>query len=100
MKDSHKKLELDNARRIKLAELQAGEQDDAARANLQNQKAMHDREKHQLDMFKSAQDVELDRQKADLAIQSHQVKAAEMQQRQEIARQQATINAASKGFVP
>jgi hypothetical protein len=99
MKDAHKKLELENERNIKAAEIEANSADDQARAGLQNQKAIHDREKHQTDLVKSDIDMQLARQKADLAIQQHQLKASDMVHRQQLAQQTAQQKIAQQGII-
>ena len=55
---------------------------------------MHDRETHQAEMIKSQQDMELQRQKADLAMKSHMLKASQAQQGH--ALKQQALN--QKGF--
>jgi hypothetical protein len=94
MKDQHKKLELQNERDIKMAELQAQQGDQQAEMVRTSQQAMHDRESHQADMIKSQQDMELQRQKADLAVQAHQLKS--QQAREGNALKQQALN--QKGF--
>ena len=58
---------------------QAG--DDQAKIQVQNQKAMESREAHQAHMLEKGQDMELSRQKADLAVQAHEHKQADMANR-------------------
>ena len=80
MKDQHKQMELQNAKAIKLAEMQSRQGDQQAEMVRTNQQAMHDRETHQAEMIKSQQDMELERQKADLAMKAHVMKAHQAEQ--------------------
>jgi hypothetical protein len=79
--DDHKKLELQNQRDIKAMELNAKQGDDQAKVAVQNQKAMESHEAHQADMAGKMMDMQLHRQKADLAVQQHSLKASDMAQR-------------------
>jgi hypothetical protein len=72
---------LANDRAIKQMELQAKAGDDQAKTQVQNQKAMESREAHQAHMLEKGQDMELNRQKADLAVQAHEHKQADMANR-------------------
>jgi hypothetical protein len=104
MKDRQHTATLDNQRRIEMAKLQANQQDDEARAGLQNQKAMHEQEKHQVKMVESEADLEASRQKLELAKAQQQMKANDMAARQDERRQQAVFKqqqaVASKGILP
>jgi hypothetical protein len=61
---------------------QQGKQADAAEKQQRlNQQMIHDREQHQMDMVQSAQEMELNRQKAMLAEQAHVAKTNDMAQR-------------------
>jgi hypothetical protein len=82
-KDQHKQLELENERQIKGAELAAKQNDAQGKAQVQNLKAMENREAHQAHMMENTQKMELDRQKAEVAMrlkqQDHSNKAAAAQ---------------------
>jgi hypothetical protein len=104
MKDRQHTATLENQRRIELAKLQAAGQDDEAKAALQNQKMMHDRESHQIEMVESEANLDATRQKVELAKEQQQMKSQDMvakqNERQQMAafkQQQAT---AAKGIVP
>ena len=92
-KDQHKQLELQNERVIKQAELATKQGDADGKLQVQNQKAMESREAHQAHMLENQQKMALDRQKGDLAIRAHQMKASDTAQRanerQMAARQKA-----------
>jgi hypothetical protein len=66
--------------RMKRAEMLGKSQDDAAKAQQTNQKAMHDREEHQATMVEKQQDAVLDRQKADTAARLAAQKANQQAQ--------------------
>ena len=74
MKDAHARMELQAKASIERDKLAANEQDDAARANLTNMKAMGDRERHQADMIKKSADMQAARQKADIGVRTAQLK--------------------------
>ena len=102
MRDKQHMATLANQRTIELAKLQASQQDDQARAGLQNQKAMHEHEKHQVKMVESVVDLEMAQQKAELAERQQQMRTNDMQARQN-ERQQAAVfkqqqAAATKGI--
>jgi len=94
MKNEHKKAELDNEKAIKLADMQARKCKQMSEIQRTNQEAMHDRETHRAEMIKSQQDIELQRQKADLAMKSHMLKTSQAQQA--AALKQQALN--QKGF--
>jgi len=72
---------LNNDRAIKQMELDAKAGDDQAKLQVQNQKAMESREAHQAHMLEKGQDMQLNQQKADLAVQAHQHKQTDMANR-------------------
>ena len=72
---------LENDKTLKQMELNAKQGDDAAKANVQNQKLMENREAHQAHMLENAQTMQLSQQKADLAVQAHQAKQEDFQKR-------------------
>ena len=82
-KDKHKEMELMNERQIALAQLQDKARDGQAKAQVQNQKAMENREAHQAHMLENQQKMDLDRSKAQMAMnlkqQDHSNKAAAAQ---------------------
>ena len=81
--DKHKQMELANQRNIKAMELRAKDGDQQAKMVVQNQKLIENREGHQADMLEKQQDMQLQRQKADLAAQQHAMKASDMAARQQ-----------------
>jgi hypothetical protein len=97
MKDQHKAAELANQRQLKQMELQAKQGDNAAKAQVQNQKAIESREQNQVELLAKQQDMQLNRQKADLAIQTHNLKASDLAQRQGERQQAAQLKAAQLG---
>jgi hypothetical protein len=104
MKDKQHAATLENQRRIEMAKLQAAGQDDEAKAGLQNQKMMHEGEKHQIKMIESEANLDATRQKLELAKEQQQMKSQDMvakqnerQQMLSFKQQQAT---ATKGIVP
>jgi len=80
-KDTHKQWELQNQRTIKAAELQAKQRDGEGKVQVQQQKAMTDREAHQMHVLEKQQDMGLQRQKAELAMQAHAAKQNDMANR-------------------
>jgi hypothetical protein len=80
-KDTHKKWELENERQIKAAELRAKQGDDQVKVQVQNQKAMESREAHQANMLGKQMDMDVTRQKAQLAQQQHANKQNDMANR-------------------
>jgi hypothetical protein len=80
-KDEHKKWELQNEREIKAAELRAKQGDAEGKIQIQNQKSMQDREAHQAHMIEKDLDMNLAREKAQLAQQAHVNKQADMSAR-------------------
>jgi hypothetical protein len=94
-KDQHKQLELQNEMQIKAAELQAKARDGEGKIRVQNQKAMTDREAHQAHMMENTQKMELDRQKAQAAMQIKQQDAVNKANERQIAAQQRN----SRGLV-
>ena len=67
--DTHKKLELMNARTIEQMRLNAKNKDNEAKVLQTNQKIMHDREEHQANMVETQNDMALERQLADTKLQ-------------------------------
>jgi hypothetical protein len=96
-KDKHKQAELENQRTLKSMELAAKQKDDQAKVLVQGQKAQESREAHQAEMLGKQQEMELQRQKGDLAIQQHNLKRNDMAQRQQIAQQTAQQKAMQAG---
>lgn len=101
MKDQHVKLEIASRQQIELAKLQSKQGDDASKAQMVNQKAMHDREKHQADMVMKQADMAADARKMQMAEAAAQVKQADMAARQgeRQAAQQFKQQAAQSPFV-
>jgi hypothetical protein len=79
--DAHKQMELQNQKDLKAMELRAKAGDDQAKMQVQNQKLIENREDHQAQMLQKQQDLQLNRQKAEIAVQSHALKASDMAQR-------------------
>jgi hypothetical protein len=94
-KDTHKKWELEAQLAMKQEELNAKARDGEGKAAVQNLKAMENREAHQAHMMENSQKMELDRQKAEVAMrikqQDHSNKTA--------AAQMATQQRNSRGLV-
>jgi hypothetical protein len=104
MKDKQHTETLENHRQIEMAKLQAHDQDHEAKAALENQKMMHDRESHQVEMVESKVNLDAMRQKNELAKEQQQMKAQDMVARQNERQQQAAFKqqqaVATKGIVP
>lgn len=81
MKDRHEQMKVASNEKLKLIELQAKKQDEAAKAQQTNMKMMADREKHQADMVGKQFDMQMNAQKMDMARQSAQHKQEDMQTR-------------------
>jgi hypothetical protein len=81
MKDKQENAKIISNERIKMAEIRGRQEDDAARAQLTNQKAMYDREQHQADMIGKAADMQLANQKMAMTQAAHQAKQADMASR-------------------
>jgi hypothetical protein len=89
-KDKHKEMELANDRQIALAQLQHKQQDAEGKMQVQNQKAMENREAHQAHMLENQQKMDLDRQKAQFALQTKQADHVNRtNERQQAAQQRA-----------
>jgi hypothetical protein len=87
-KDQHKQLELENERQIKGAELASKQNDAQGKAQVQNLKAMENREAHQAHMMENNQKMALDRQKAEVAMRIKQQDAVnKANERQQAAQQ-------------
>jgi uncharacterized membrane protein YqiK len=97
-KDDHAKMEIASKQAIEMAKMRAAQQDDQARANQTNMKAMADREKHQADLVKKNTDAQLVRQKGDLMARQHQMKANDMMQRAAERRAAEQFKATQRGF--
>jgi hypothetical protein len=72
--DAHKQQDLANQRTLKQMELNAKQGDADGKIQVQNQKAQESREAHQAHMIEKNQDMALNRQKMDLAVQSNNMK--------------------------
>jgi hypothetical protein len=81
--DAHKQLELQAQLQMKQMELSAKQGDIQERKDHLNLQAVHDQETHQQSMIKNQADIDLARQKADLAVQQHQMKQNDMAARQQ-----------------
>jgi len=91
-RDEHKKMEIASKERIERAKMDASGQQDAAKANQVNLKAMADREKHQADMIGTQAEIMAERErismervanqdKMNLQRQQSQMKGNDMMQR-------------------
>jgi hypothetical protein len=80
-KDQHKRMELENERVIAQAQMQDKARDAEGKMQVQNQKMMENREAHQAHMLENQQKLDLDRQKAGMAMQQHQNKQQDMASR-------------------
>jgi hypothetical protein len=94
-KDRQHATEQETQKQIKMIEMQSKTRDDELRAQTVNQKAMADREKHQMGMIKAQTDVQMAQEKARLASEQVQMrrhdmaaKAAERQAMQQFKMQQ------------
>jgi hypothetical protein len=81
--DQHHQKELQLKAAVEAGKLNASAGDDQAKAQVQNQKLMENREAHQAHMLENSQKMELDRQKAGLAVQQHALRANDMQAKQQ-----------------
>jgi hypothetical protein len=79
--DKHKTWELNNQKEIERMKMVQSQQQDAAKAQQLNQKAMADREKHQADMIGKQQDVALGREKFQIQKQQSNLRNQDMAQR-------------------
>ena len=77
-KDENEKLKLKNDREIEIMKLRSDSQQDAAKAQQANLEAIHARESHQAHMVENDQKMQLNAQKADLAVQTAQQRSADM----------------------
>jgi hypothetical protein len=82
MKDQHEKMKIESAERIKGAELASKQREDQAKAQQTNIKAMAEREKAQMDILGKQHDMQLNEQKAAMAVQAAQAKQKDMEARQ------------------
>jgi hypothetical protein len=96
--DDHKKLELVTQKEIEQMKLGAKQGDNEGKLAVVNQKMMHDREEHQLDMVDREDERRLNQQKADQAAQQHTMKADDMLMRQQ--ERQAAQQFKQQGFPP
>jgi len=92
-KDAHKRWELQVEKEIKMAELQAKQGDADGKIQVQVQKAQENREAHQAHMLENQQKMEIDRQKAAMVAQSHQVKQQDVKSRADERQQAAQLKA-------
>jgi hypothetical protein len=80
-KDQHKQWELMNAQAIEKMKLGVKQGEQAAEQQRTVQEAQHDRELHQSKMIQSQQDMQLERQKADMLMAQHAMKQSDMANR-------------------
>ena len=82
MKDRHHQEEMRLKAVTEAGKMSDNTQSDAAKAQVQNQKMMENREAHQAHMLENQQKMALDRQKADLAVQQHGMRQQDMVSKQ------------------
>jgi len=80
-KDQHKQWELLNAQAIEKMKLGVKQGEQQAEQQRTVQEAQHDRELHQSKMIQSQQDMQLERQKADMLMAQHAMKQSDMANR-------------------
>ena len=101
-KDKHKTWELNNAKAIERMKLEAKNEDADGKMAVQQQKAMTDREKHQMDMLKKQTEVAAAREKAQMAATQmaaqHEAKQADFANRAS-ERQMLSAQKAQGGIV-
>ena len=78
-KDNHKKLELMNQRAIEQMKLNAKQGDAEGKLQVQNAKAMENREAHQAHMIEKSQDMEIKQQIAQTKLQDIAARSQERQ---------------------
>jgi len=102
MKDQHEKMKIASNEKIKAAELMSKQGDDAAKVQTANQKQMHDREKHQMDIIGKQADMEADRRKMAMAEAAQIAKQNDMAARASERQAAASLKAQQpqQGFVP
>jgi len=98
-KDEHKQMELQNQRYIEAAKLNMKTGDDVIKAGVAQEKAAQEREAHTFHMAENAQKMQIERQKAQANMASHQMKASDMAQRAN-ERQMAARAKQQTGIVP
>jgi len=82
LKDKHTQMEIASRQQIEMLKLQGKAGDDQGKLAAANQKAMHDRQAHQMDMAGKQADMQLDRQKLAMALSQAAAKQQDMQMRQ------------------
>jgi hypothetical protein len=80
-KDRHKTWELNNAKEIERMKLGQNQVSEAAKVQVQNQKAMENREAHQAHLLENQQKMAIDREKFNLQVGQHNMKRQDMAQR-------------------
>jgi len=101
MRDRHEAEKLKSQEKLKFIELNARRRDDEGKAQQNNLKLVHDREKHQGDMAKLAAERENDAQEAGMkmaALQAKQAADATRANDQRAAQQAKNQAAMTKGF--
>jgi len=98
-KDKHKQWDLQNQRMIEAAKLNMKTGDDVIKAGVAQEKAAQDRQAHQFHIAENVQKMEIERQKAQTNMASHQMKASDMAQRAN-ERQMAARAKQQTGIVP
>jgi hypothetical protein len=80
--DQREKAKIASQERMKAAELAAKQGDAGQKAQLENQKAAHDRESHQMSMLADQAKMQADARKMQMAEQAAQARQGDMQARQ------------------
>ena len=86
--DTHKQAELANQRQIAQMKMSGDSQDAQVDMAVQGQKMQESREAHQAQLVANAQKMEIERKKAQLAVQTHMMKAQATQQTAALKAQQ------------
>jgi len=103
MRDRHEKEKLASQEKLKFIEMNTRRRDEADKAQQNNIKLIHDREKHQGDMVKLATERENDAREASMKLAALQAKQAADAARANDQRAQQQMKAqqtAAKGFPP
>lgn len=95
-KDRHKTWELNNQKEIERMKLGQNQQADAAKVQVQNQKAMESREAHQAQMLEKQQDMMLNREKFNMQANLKRQDVAARANERQMAAQQKLANGAPR----
>jgi hypothetical protein len=98
--DVHHSQDLQQKGEIEYAKIRANQGDDAAKIQVQNQKAMESREAHQAEMVGKEQDRQIAREKANFAQQAHEQRQQQNAQQFEDRRAQQQFAMQQKAMQP